>query len=208
MRKKRQKDKRRQKNSEHRVADALSGAAYDRLVMACSDLIYSRKDLRVAFKQWLRVVGLNNPARAAVVLPGTDKKNFDRRPALLTNNNNNNNNTNRAQLTPCGSVISGLTMDVALLGGGGLNNNNVMIYGVDRERQRGGTVEDEEELSVDEEEQVEERDTESKEERAARTRIHHKIVATNQLMQQQSEENCISEYIRDYMHTMNTYGVQ
>lgn len=48
------------------------------------------------------------------------------------------------------------------------------------------------------------RDKQEAKARLARNRIHHKIVATNQLMQQQSEENCISDYIRDYMHTMNT----
>ncbi len=48
------------------------------------------------------------------------------------------------------------------------------------------------------------RDKQEAKARQIRNRIHHKIVATNQMMQQQSEENCISEYIRDYMHTMNT----
>jgi hypothetical protein len=54
-------------------------------------------------------------------------------------------------LTPSGSVVSGLTMDVALLGLG-FFNNRLVAEGVEGGDQ--GAVEDDEELSLDGEEDV------------------------------------------------------
>lgn len=55
---KRRQDKRKQKYQQEedrrKRINSLSAHNYDRLVIAISDLIYQRKDLRCAFKRWLQ----------------------------------------------------------------------------------------------------------------------------------------------------------
>lgn len=47
------------KNEQHSTLKALNMKTYDRLIQACADLVYHRRDTRNAFNKWLLSVEMN-----------------------------------------------------------------------------------------------------------------------------------------------------